>query len=57
MARLNPYGKYKVFYGLKHHKVKISRDVIDAGRRTRQDRATQPMDDHHHDIMNQTRFC
>ena len=36
-------------YGLKHHTVEISGDVTDAGlmndkRRTRKDRATQPLD-------------
>ena len=35
-------------YGLKHHTVEISGDVTDAGRttneRTREDRATQPLD-------------
>ena len=32
-------------YGLKHHTVEISGDVTDAGQRTREDSATQPLDD------------
>ena len=39
------FQKMYGLYGLKHHIVEISGDVTDAGRpRTREDRATQPMD-------------
>ena len=38
------FQKMYGLYGLKHHIVEKSGDVTDAGRRTREDRATHPMD-------------
>ena len=38
------FQKMYGLYGLKHHTVEMSRDATDGRRRTREDKATQPLD-------------